>query len=121
MPCSVRKVSYMNKPTIHFLKRDWEVSFWDYAPNTPFAIKIRDLTVLPQTADEQLVPETHIVTVWHYADAPGELGIKDYGKLTGILDAFVDAGILAPPHRLLTAGNITIPVCYLAEGFKVRK
>jgi hypothetical protein len=42
-----------------------------------------------------------------------EVAIKDYAENEGILDALIQAGIVSKPHRQVSSGYVTIPVCKL--------
>lgn len=39
--------------------------------------------------------------------------IKDYSENAGMLDAMINAGVVAPPHREIAQGFVNIPVCRL--------
>ena len=42
-----------------------------------------------------------------------EVAIKDYSENEGVLDALLEAKIVAPPHRFVEQGWVRIPVCRL--------
>lgn len=41
--------------------------------------------------------------------------IKDYSENEGILAALIEAGIVEQPHRRITQGFVTVPVCKLTS------
>lgn len=54
-------------------------------------------------------------TVYLPGLAPEEVAIKDYSENRGMLDALLAANIITKPHRWISSGYVTIPVCYLIE------
>lgn len=46
---------------------------------------------------------------------PDELAIKTYSENEGVLDALLDAGVIAFPHRFITSGHVAFPICRLIE------
>ena len=40
-----------------------------------------------------------------------EVAIKDYSENEGILNELLHAGIVDPPHRMVSSGFVTIPIC----------
>ena len=47
--------------------------------------------------------------------APDEVAIKDYSENEGMVDALVAAGVVYIPHRQISIGFVTIPVCQLVK------
>ena len=45
----------------------------------------------------------------------GEVAIKNYSENEGILDTLLETGIIAPPHRYVSSGFVTIPICKLLK------
>ena len=45
-----------------------------------------------------------------------EVFIKDYSENVGMVDSLVEANIINRPHRFITTGFVTIPVCVLVNG-----
>ena len=46
---------------------------------------------------------------------PDEVAIKNYSENRGILDTLLEAGIIDPPHREVSSGFVTIPICKLKK------
>ena len=47
---------------------------------------------------------------------PGEVAIKDYSENAGMLKLMIDNHVVHVPHRHVTSGFATIPVCLLVKG-----
>lgn len=41
----------------------------------------------------------------------GEVAIKNYSENEGVLDFLIKEGIIEPPHRFISSGFISLPVC----------
>lgn len=66
------------------------------------------------TADDDEVPvATATVNVPEIPLAADEVLIKDYSENAGILAVLVQAGIVAPPARVVPVGFVTAAVCRL--------
>lgn len=48
--------------------------------------------------------------------ADDEYAIKDWAENEGMVELLVGAGVIAPPHRYVMSGWVTVPVCRLKEG-----
>ena len=46
---------------------------------------------------------------------PDEVALKTYSENRGILETLLDAGMIEPPHRELSSGFVTIPICKLKK------
>ena len=44
-----------------------------------------------------------------------EVAIKNYSENEGILKSLLKAGIVAPPHRHITSGYVSIPICKMKK------
>ncbi len=41
----------------------------------------------------------------------GEVAIKNYSENEGVLDFLIKEGIIEPPHRFISSGYVSLPVC----------
>ena len=48
---------------------------------------------------------------------PDEVAIKDWEENSGILKTLVDAGVVEYPHRHISQGFVTIPICRITPYY----
>ena len=58
---------------------------------------------------------TASVNIPTYPLEEGEVIIKNYSENEGILDALIEAGVVAPPHAVAYSGYVEADVCRLLE------
>lgn len=45
-----------------------------------------------------------------------EVAVKDYSENQGMLQVLIEAGVVHTPHRIVSTGFVTIPVCFLSQS-----